>query len=391
VARSQNGTTSKLRVNVGGCNFVAGITVACIANITGRNLNWRSLLCPLNSGGTPQGWSFEVDSSNHLVFTSLAVTGASTSTIATTDGWRLYAATKVAGTTSPRLHSYRYSDGAIFHEAAAASFADGTAPGSTGFIDIGGDAGGSGDWFIGDYEMGGIWNAALSDSQVEALAFDLLAWFQVAPAGLWRLDQSATGQKVVDLAGGGANESTSTALGISTASVPVFNYGDGIWTPTIVKPAGGGTTFTQTLSATAGSTATVTRQVNAVRSAASAPSAVIVRQVNVIRAATSSATASVVKQANLIRAATAGSTATIASTKVFLLTLSASSAAVATISNVRSRFLTLACSAAATAVMARAVRKTLTASTAGSAQVTALGPGSGSSGTPPQRPTLGVG
>jgi hypothetical protein len=244
MARSQNGTTSKLRVNVGGCNFVNGITVASIANITGRAGNWRNLLCPLNSGATPQGWSFEVSSGNVLVFTNLSVTGASTSTIGAADGYRLFTASKATGTVAPRLHSYKYSDGSEFFENAASTFADGTAPGSTGFVDIGGDAGGSGDWFVGDYAMAGIWNAVLTDDQRRALAFDVNAWFAVPPSGLWLLDQGATTMKVPDLAGGGANESTSTALGIATASVPVFSYGHQMFvTRQPAAVGGGGGTF----------------------------------------------------------------------------------------------------------------------------------------------------
>jgi hypothetical protein len=149
--------------------------------------------------------------------------------------------------------------------------------------------------------------------------------------------------------------------------------------------------YTLTLTATAGSTATIIRQANAIRAATSTAVPSITRQVNAIRAAASPGVAVVVKRAQRILAVSSAGVASIATTKVTLLTLSVSSAAVATLTTVGSYFRTLAATSVAAVVLRRAVNKTVSVSSASSASVNTVTIPAGGGGTPNQMPTKGAG
>jgi hypothetical protein len=157
-----------------------------------------------------------------------------------------------------------------------------------------------------------------------------------------------------------------------------------------LKAAAGGTTFTLTLSASAGSSASMTRQAGKVLKATSAPAAVLVRTVGKVVAASSAGSAVVVRAPQKVLAAVAGSTATVATIKAKVLTLSAVAGSAAVVSMVRARVLTLVASTAASVALGRAVSKTVLAVEVTSATVNAVPP------TPPatstgQLPTLGAG
>lgn len=154
---------------------------------------------------------------------------------------------------------------------------------------------------------------------------------------------------------------------------------------------GGGSTTNLTLSASAGSSAVMARQVNAIRACSSTSLAAIARQVNAIRACSAGSSATVVRRVNKILAATSTTVAAIASGRALTLTLTASSTAVASIAMVRARFATLVATCAVTAVLARQVNKTLSVSSAGNASLTGIGPGGAPAAPAGQRPTLGVG
>lgn len=256
MARLFDGIDDDFRASIGANNYVGDLTLAAVVKLgSGRDAQWRNIITSLNSAGAPQGWSMEVDSGNHLEFSNLGTNDwFTTTTLSSSDGWILVAVTKATGSNHPRFHAYRYSDNSwLFHAAGngGSAVANGTAPGASGFVNIGGDAGGSTDWFAGDIAVAGIWNSNLADAQIENLPFSLQAWFQVMPTGLWTFDQSATSQKVVDISGGGANESSLVGTSVSTNSVPLFNYfGDIVWVQRSQATGGGGFTpkFRKTLS-----------------------------------------------------------------------------------------------------------------------------------------------
>jgi hypothetical protein len=151
-----------------------------------------------------------------------------TLTVLATDGWVLIATGKATGTATPRAHKYRYDTNAWTHENHFDGIANSTAPGSDGTVRFGEMAASS--FFIGDMLLLGLWNYKLSDAEVETLPFTLQAWLttQTPPVGLWLLDQSATTQNVIDITGGGANQSLLTGTAVATNHPPVFNRYGGI-------------------------------------------------------------------------------------------------------------------------------------------------------------------
>ncbi len=150
------------------------------------------------------------------------------------DGWAFIAASKAtsASRVAVRFHRYVYNTGVWTHanaNDAQTTINNGSGAGTT--VYLGSHIGGGSTSFDGDIEVIGVIPANLTDQQIEAMAFSLVPWFQYQPQGLWMLDQSATAQKVRDITGQGANESTLTATSVGTSSVPVFNYGHSIHVP----------------------------------------------------------------------------------------------------------------------------------------------------------------
>jgi hypothetical protein len=263
MARTFNGTSDKIDLALGAVPALATTTIAAICRRTTAAVD-----AAIFSNNVAAGWTlYVINSGAGANANKLAIHNGTTDvqgpTLVTADDWCLIAVTKATGTTTPRFHKYVYSTDTWTHVDASGTLANSGAASTSNRI---GDDGG--DFFKGDIASVGIWDAQLVDAQVESLASSLPAWFQAQPKALWLLDQSATTQKVVDIAGGGANESALTGTTVATGSVPVFSYGDGIWTPTIVKPAGGGPAA-RTAVDTLGTTDAVTRGALAFSRAAS--------------------------------------------------------------------------------------------------------------------------
>lgn len=143
-------------------------------------------------------------------------------TILASQGWQLVAITKASGTVAPRLHQYIYGTNAWTHEDSASTLANSSAPGTSAYM---GSTAAGGSYWDGDIAAAGVWDVVLTDAQIEALAYGLMPWYAVQPKGLWLLDQDTTSQKVPDLTGGGANESSLTGTTVGTSAVPIFSYG----------------------------------------------------------------------------------------------------------------------------------------------------------------------
>jgi hypothetical protein len=233
MARTFNGTSDGIVMTVGGCAITGALSIAAICQRTTATV-YAAIMDAVGTGF----WELGVQPSgavppNRLNFaTQGGNTNATSLTLVTADAWCLIAVTKTSGTTTPRFHKYVYSSNTWTHEAGIGTVPDNTGTNTVADIGISGS-----DLWKGDIHAVGVWNAALSDAQVENLAFTLPSWFSVSPAALWLLDQSATSQKVLDWSGGGANESSLTGTSVATSSVPVFNYTDGAWMPTIVFTA----------------------------------------------------------------------------------------------------------------------------------------------------------
>jgi hypothetical protein len=168
---------------------------------------------------------FAVLTTNNLQLRLGNGAAASTLTVTVSDGWVLAAVTKNdVNPSTVRFHKYVYTTDTWTHENSGTTLGDSTQPSTSLAIGNWSDAS-LGFPVAGDIDMVGIWNYNMSDAQVECLPFDLAAWYAPAiPRGLWKLDQSSTGQKVIDMTGGGANQDSLTGTAVSTSSVP-------LWTP----------------------------------------------------------------------------------------------------------------------------------------------------------------
>jgi hypothetical protein len=165
-----------------------------------------------------------VGSANQLSYWNNVVSRATTFTVLAAEGWCFLAVTKAPGTTIPRGHKYVYSTRTWTHQNMGDSAADG--PSAVGFrVGCWFDGAAYIDDLNGDLAVVGMaGGVALSDAQVEELAYSLVAMQRYATS-LWVFDQDATTQKVVDWMGGGADESGLSGTSVATSAVPIFSYG----------------------------------------------------------------------------------------------------------------------------------------------------------------------
>lgn len=220
MARNFNGTSDKILMSLGAVPAsVAGFTLAAIVRLQAVS-RWNNILT-LATSADATILDMTIGATNVLSVEPYAAAGNTVTGIAT--GWQLLAVSKPTGSNVCRGHRYVFSTGVWTHTDAVGNSAD---PGGTvARIYLGTFA--TSDFLSGDIEAAAMYDTALSDSQIESLPFTLMAWLTLAPKALWKLDQSATAQKIIDISGGGANESTLTGTTIAAASVPVFNYTDG--------------------------------------------------------------------------------------------------------------------------------------------------------------------
>ena len=133
----------------------------------------------------------------------------------TANAWFLIAATKATGTVAPRYHHYVYSTKTWTHIDSAATAANSGTPGTRAAF--GTDNSGAAAFWQGDIAAAGVWNVVLTDAQIEALVL----FSPAIPKGLWRLNQDSTGENVLDLTGGGADQSAIVGTSITNVVQPV--------------------------------------------------------------------------------------------------------------------------------------------------------------------------
>lgn len=167
-------------------------------------------------------FAFGIRSTNLMALANGAASGiASTLALTAADGWCFIATTKAAGTASPQFYKYVYSTGVWSNQVAGQSIADPAGPFTA--ASLGSDTGVT--FWDGDIAVAGGWNVVMTSEQLKSMCFSVTPWFQVVPQAFWLLDQAAVAQKVRDLTGHGADESSRTGTTVATGSVPVFSYG----------------------------------------------------------------------------------------------------------------------------------------------------------------------
>lgn len=238
MARNFDGTGDLIQCSQGAIpNAPTAQTWAAI--IKRNSTNWNGIITLHTSGGTPvQGIEIGANGDGNQVwlYGGSGAFSRSTFTIVNADNWVYVAADHPGGSAQGRMHKYIYDTNAWTHTTSG----DGAITPSTTSISGGSARIGntSGDVMAGDIAIVGFWTRQLSDAEHELQAFSLAAWLGSAPTALWLLDQSAVAQTVLDLTGGGSNESSRTDTTVSTNSVPVFGYGAPDMTPA-TAPAGG--------------------------------------------------------------------------------------------------------------------------------------------------------
>jgi len=235
MARGFDATDDVVTCALGACGFAFGPGSMAVLVRLGATTPAQHFMSVGLAGNTAR---YGMNGSGADVFRAhIGTTQITAPTIAITGGaWQVLAVSKATGTVAARFHKYLYSTDAHSHENDDATVANSSAP--TTNVYLGTDGTVTVDGLDGDLLIAAVWDVVLSDAQFEALPFSLAAWFAVQPKGLWLLDQDTTAQKVLDLTGGGANETALAGTTIGTASVPVFGYEAPILIPTRAAAAG---------------------------------------------------------------------------------------------------------------------------------------------------------
>ncbi len=229
MARTFNGTTDYLNTTIGACAALSGdLSIAMVTRASTDGVSGLGF----GIGGANR-WSIGKDSTNVIRWGNAATAVKGTTAWTVSSGWVFVAATKPAGSSTGRVHLYVYQTRTWVHEnAVGVAMPDAVPDAGANF----GARAGPGSFYGGDIAVGGAWAANLTDAQVEALAFRLHSWWLPSTKGIWVLDQAATGTKVWDLTGNGANESTITGTSVASSAVAVWNRGAPIITVHAANP-----------------------------------------------------------------------------------------------------------------------------------------------------------
>lgn len=172
--------------------------------------------------------------------------------VAAADGVVCCASSKPTGDAVIRTYLYNYGTETGAHTDGIDSVSNPLIPSI--MARIGDDANGA-DPFTGDLLIVGLWDVVLSDVEKEALPLSIDAWTAVTPRGLWLLNQASTSDPVIDLTGGGADQTAISGTSVGSSAFPPDEFfGAAPSAPTnTVPPAVTGTlTQGQLLSCTTG-------------------------------------------------------------------------------------------------------------------------------------------
>lgn len=142
---------------------------------------------------------------------------APTITVTNADNQVLIAISKASGTVAPRFHRYKYDTTTWTHENGASTLANG--PATSNRLHVGELAG---DFFAGDVLIIAFWKRVLSDAEIEGLQDSVEGWVNLNPDGLWRFNQPNVADDVLDVTGGGANETAITGTTVGINDFPGF-------------------------------------------------------------------------------------------------------------------------------------------------------------------------
>ncbi len=223
MARTFDGVDDRCLVAIGAMThaFGPGTMAAIVKKSSDGTVD--TIMLPGVAASPRYGMRFSSTNVLEYIYSSTVVSApAGIDTCLVADGWLLVAVTKASGTVAVRFHRYEFATGVWQHANSAGTAPNSTPPATS--INFGTDHAGNNP-YAGDMEITGGWNVVLSDAQIESLPFNLSYWQLLSPKGLWLFDQASTGQKVLDVSGNGANESSLTGTVVSSSSVPIFSRG----------------------------------------------------------------------------------------------------------------------------------------------------------------------
>jgi hypothetical protein len=231
--RTFDGTDDVISLAPGNGNFAFG--PATFAIILKRNGTTDETPFAGYDGASTLTWYMGIDDSGagNDLFIDIPDIGfrlAPTTVVTNANNWVLVAITKDAGSATPRFHKYVYDTTTWTHENGTA-IASG--PATSDRFQVGA---GAGDFYQGDILIAGLWNEVLDDATLEGMTDSLSQWEATNPDGLWRFDQDDVGDPVLDLTGGGADQTSITGTAVGTEDLAGFTFDEG------------GTEFEQSLS-----------------------------------------------------------------------------------------------------------------------------------------------
>lgn len=227
VARSFTNTNDRLYVGISALSATAvdNVTVAGIVRLTSVSGSDAQTIFQVGNGASPRcelsllattgGFRYRTGTSAGQSATAPSIT------LAPSDGWCLLAASKGAGTATPRFHKYSYISNSFVHENATVTV---SSPASTTQAVIGNNDGWNG-LLSGSVGIIAVIGRVLNDDEFERLPYALSSWMALAPLSLWVLDQQATTQTVVDWTGKGGNQASVGGTAVDSTSIPAFGYG----------------------------------------------------------------------------------------------------------------------------------------------------------------------
>jgi hypothetical protein len=210
-------TAAILYKRVTDSNTTTANALFCISgSVTNTSNNFNSKFWFLNT-------SASTGNVGEVAFVDSTNTTNGSVTVVNADGWVVFVVTKASGTATPRFHLRKLTAATTTRGNGAGTLANGSVIASTDRVEFGKD-----EYFNrsnGLIALAGIWNVALTDAQVDELWANLKTtdWRDNSggtPLAYWEFNQDSVTTAVVDLSGGGANETARTGTSVVTGDDP---------------------------------------------------------------------------------------------------------------------------------------------------------------------------
>jgi hypothetical protein len=158
---------------------------------------------------------FSGDGLNYFTSSGFSSTSAWTSGV-----WYLGAWTKANGSAAVRSHTYNYNTATWAHVNHGNVSDSAAGPITDWRVGMTGPA----DRLDGKIAAAGVWSSVLGDLAIEGMTATLGSWLSLSPAALWGFNQGSTATAVLDLTGGGADQTSISGTAVSADEPPGWSY-----------------------------------------------------------------------------------------------------------------------------------------------------------------------